>query len=174
MPALRPSASRSKSCAPRRPTLPQLATVQWSFVAELESGDRTHAVGEFRKSVQDISATLEGAAALQRFNTRDALGALAMLDKLQASRKRDIARAANIDWRKSYVGLPERRLIAWEHVSLCEALRFGCCATQSCVLMRLSRRCCTCKVESRMWGWWCAVHIANQAGRAMCWMRCCG
>ncbi len=77
----------------------QLATAQRSFVAALESRDRAYAqaVGVFRKTVQDIAATAEGVAALQRFNAGDELGALAILDKLQASRDQAIAQAANIE-----------------------------------------------------------------------------
>jgi tetratricopeptide (TPR) repeat protein len=62
----------------------------------LSERDRTYAqeIAVFRKAVQDIAATPEGAAALARFNAGDEVGALAVLDKLRAAR--DAARQKEV------------------------------------------------------------------------------
>ncbi|MGB7991894.1 MAG: hypothetical protein WCF44_21020, partial [Candidatus Methylophosphatis roskildensis] len=65
-----------------------LAEAQEAFVAALSARDRAYAeeIAIFRRSVQDIAASPEGAAALARFNAGDEIGALAVLDELRQAR----------------------------------------------------------------------------------------
>ncbi|TKB88622.1 MAG: hypothetical protein E8D41_14515 [Nitrospira sp.] len=64
-----------------------LTAAEEKYVAALASHDRAYAqeIAVFRKTVEDIAATPEGAAALARFNAGDELGALAILDDLRTA-----------------------------------------------------------------------------------------
>ena len=77
--------------------LAELAEAQETYVAALAARDRAYAaeIAVFRKSVQDIAATPQGAAALARFNSGDEVGALGVLDTLRAAR--DAARKKGAD-----------------------------------------------------------------------------
>jgi tetratricopeptide (TPR) repeat protein len=68
----------------------EMIAAQESFVAELAARDREYAaqIALFRNAVSDIAGTPEGAAALERFNAGDEIGALAILDKLRAANER--------------------------------------------------------------------------------------
>lgn len=74
-----------------------LTAAEENYVAALAARDRAYAqeIAVFRKAVEDIAATPEGAAALARFNAGDELGALAVLDELRAAR--DAARKKRAD-----------------------------------------------------------------------------
>ncbi|MGB7987829.1 MAG: hypothetical protein WCF44_00440, partial [Candidatus Methylophosphatis roskildensis] len=76
-----------------------LAEAQEAFVAALSARDRAyaHEIAAFRKAVQDIAATPEGAAALARFNAGDEVGALAILDALRNARDAARKKAAAIE-----------------------------------------------------------------------------
>jgi hypothetical protein len=67
------------------------------YVVALAARDRAYAqeIAVFRKAVEDIAATPQGAAALARFNAGDDLGALTVLDNLRAAR--DAARQKRAD-----------------------------------------------------------------------------
>ena len=74
----------------------QLAAREAAFVAELAARDQVYAeeIATLRRAVEDIAATPEGLAALERFNNGDEAGALAVLDQLRAAR--DLAAARRI------------------------------------------------------------------------------
>src|SRR5215831_3797841 len=74
-----------------------LTAAEEKYVAALAQRDRAYAqeIAVFRKTVEDIAATPEGAAALARFNAGDEIGALAVLDNLRAAR--DAARQKRAD-----------------------------------------------------------------------------
>ena len=65
-----------------------LTAAEEQYVAALAARDRAYAqeIAVFRKAVEDIAATPEGAAALARFNAGDEPGALAVLDHLRTAR----------------------------------------------------------------------------------------
>ena len=96
------SARRSRSCAAKcapamrdaRPTSP---LQRRRYVAALAARDRAYAqeIAVFRKAVEDIAATPQGAVALARFNAGDEIGALTVLDNLRAAR--DAARQKRAD-----------------------------------------------------------------------------
>ena len=75
-----------------------LAAAQEQFVAALGARDRAYAeeIAVFRKAVEDIAATPQGAAALARFNAGDEIGALAVLDELLAARDKARQKRADI------------------------------------------------------------------------------
>ena len=75
----------------------ELAEAQETYVAALAARDRAYAteIAVFRKSVKDIAATPQGAAALARFNADDEVGALAVLRALRAAH--DAARKKGAD-----------------------------------------------------------------------------
>jgi tetratricopeptide (TPR) repeat protein len=66
----------------------ELALAEEKYVAELAERDRAYGeeIAVFRASVQDIASTPEAAAALERFNAGDEVGALAILDDLTKAR----------------------------------------------------------------------------------------
>ena len=74
-----------------------LTAAQEAYVTALAKRDRAYAqeIAVFRKAVEDIAATPEGAAALARFNAGDEIGALAILDELRKAR--DAARQKRAD-----------------------------------------------------------------------------
>ncbi|MEP3340680.1 MAG: tetratricopeptide repeat protein [Hyphomicrobiales bacterium] len=86
-----------------------LAVQQAQFVEDLETRDRVYAeeIATYRQAVEDIAATPEGLAALERFNAGEEAEALAILDSLRAVR--DLAAARRISqlaldaWRRSKV-----------------------------------------------------------------------
>jgi tetratricopeptide (TPR) repeat protein len=63
----------------------QMAAAQEAFVQELATKDRQYAVqlSLFRTAVTDIASTARGAAALERFNAGDEVGAIDILDQLR-------------------------------------------------------------------------------------------
>lgn len=71
----------------------ELAREQERFVAELAERDRVYAeeIATYCRVVEDIAATPEGLAALERFNAGQEAEALAILDRLRAAR--DLAAA---------------------------------------------------------------------------------
>jgi len=75
----------------------ELTDAEEKYVAELAARDRAYAqeIAVFRKAVEDIAATPEGAAALARFNAGDEPGAITVLDQLRAAR--DEARKKRAD-----------------------------------------------------------------------------
>jgi len=75
----------------------ELTAAEERYVAELAARDRAYAleIAVFRKAVEDIAATPEGAAALARFNAGDEPGALTVLDQLRAAH--DAARKKRAD-----------------------------------------------------------------------------
>ena len=75
----------------------ELTAAEEKYVAALAERDRAYAqeIAVFRKAVEDIAATPEGAAALARFNAGDEIGALTVLDNLRAAR--DAARQKRAD-----------------------------------------------------------------------------
>jgi len=75
----------------------ELTAAEEKYVAALAARDRAYAqeIAVFRKAVEDIAATPQGAAALARFNAGDEIGALAILDNLRAAR--DAARKKRAD-----------------------------------------------------------------------------
>lgn len=68
-------------------------------MAELVARDRAYAeeIAVFRKAVEDIAATPQGAAALARFNAGDEIGALAVLNELRAARDKARQKRADIE-----------------------------------------------------------------------------
>jgi len=64
-----------------------LAAAEEGFVAQLAEKDRVYAeaIAAFRGAVTDVAATPQGATALARYNAGDQVGALDILDKLQAA-----------------------------------------------------------------------------------------
>ena len=76
-----------------------LAEAQESYIAALAARDRGYAaeIAVFRKSVQDIAATPQGAAALARFNSGDEVGALGVLDALRAANDAARKKGAGIE-----------------------------------------------------------------------------
>ena len=76
----------------------QLVATQKDFVAELAAKDREYAeqIAIFRGAVSDIASTPEGLAALARYNAGDQVGALAILDKLQAADEAARQRATDV------------------------------------------------------------------------------
>lgn len=76
-----------------------LTVAEEKYVAALASRDRAYAqeIAVFRKAVEDIAATPEGAAALARFNAGDEIGALAVLDDLRAARNAARKKRAEIE-----------------------------------------------------------------------------
>ena len=77
----------------------QLTASQETYVTELAARDRAYSreIAVFRKAVEDISATAEGAAALARFNAGDEPGALAILDDLRRARDAGRKKRADIE-----------------------------------------------------------------------------
>src|SRR5262249_29459117 len=75
----------------------ELTAAEGTHVAALRERDRAYAqeIAVFRKAVEDIAATPQGAAALARFNAGDEIGALTVLDNLRAAR--DAARQKRAD-----------------------------------------------------------------------------
>ncbi len=75
----------------------ELTAAEEKYVAELAARDRIYAqeIAVFRKAVEDIAATPEGAVALARFNAGDEPGALLVLDQLRAAH--DAARKKRVD-----------------------------------------------------------------------------
>ena len=75
----------------------ELTAAEEKYVAALAERDRAYAqeIAVFRKAVEDIAATPQGAAALARFNAGDEIGALTVLDNLRAAR--DAARQKRAD-----------------------------------------------------------------------------
>lgn len=75
----------------------ELTAAEEKYVAELAARDRAYAqeIAVFRKAVEDIAATPEGAAALARFNAGDEPGAITVLDQLRAAH--DAARKKRVD-----------------------------------------------------------------------------
>lgn len=75
----------------------ELTAAEERYVAELAARDRAYAleIAVFRKAVEDIAATLEGTAALARFNAGDEPGALTVLDRSRAAH--DAARKKRAD-----------------------------------------------------------------------------
>src|SRR5262245_1659110 len=75
----------------------ELPAAEEKYVAALAERDRAYAqeIAVFRKAVEDIAATPEGAAALAGFNAGDEIGALTVLDNLRAAR--DAARKKRAD-----------------------------------------------------------------------------
>jgi hypothetical protein len=75
----------------------ELTAAEEKYVAALAERDRAYAqeIAVFRKAVEDIAATPQGATALARFNAGDEIGALAVLDNLRAAR--DAARQKRAD-----------------------------------------------------------------------------
>jgi tetratricopeptide (TPR) repeat protein len=74
-----------------------LTAAEEKYVAALAARDRAYAqeIAVFRKAVENIAATPEGATALARFNAGDEIGALKVLDNLRAAR--DAARKKRAD-----------------------------------------------------------------------------
>lgn len=74
-----------------------LTAAEEKYVAALAARDRVYAqeIAVFRKAVEDIAATPEGAVALARFNAGDEPGALLVLDQLRAAH--DAARKKRVD-----------------------------------------------------------------------------
>jgi tetratricopeptide (TPR) repeat protein len=74
-----------------------LTAAEEKYVAALAERDRAYAqeIAVFRKAVENIAATPEGATALARFNAGDEIGALMVLDTLRAAR--DAARKKRAD-----------------------------------------------------------------------------
>src|SRR6201996_5132875 len=68
----------------------EMATAQEAFVQSLAQKDRQYAVqlSLFRTVVTDIASTPQGAAALERFNAGDEVGAIDILDRLRATNER--------------------------------------------------------------------------------------
>lgn len=64
-----------------------LARAQKTFVAELAKRDRAfaEAIAQYRATVVDIAATPEGAAALAEYNAGNEVGAIAILDRINAA-----------------------------------------------------------------------------------------
>ena len=75
----------------------ELTAAEEKYVAALAQRDRAYGqeIAVFRKAVEDIAATPQGAAALARFNAGDEIGALTVLDNLRAAR--DAARQKRAD-----------------------------------------------------------------------------
>jgi tetratricopeptide (TPR) repeat protein len=75
----------------------ELTAAEEKYVAELAARDRAyaHEIAVFRKAVEDIAATPEGAEPLARFNAGDEPGTLTVLDQLRAAR--DEAREKRAD-----------------------------------------------------------------------------
>ena len=76
-----------------------MVAAQESFVAELAANDRAFAetIAVFRGAVTDIASTPPGAAALERFNNGDEVGALAILDRLRAANDRMRQKRADVE-----------------------------------------------------------------------------
>lgn len=76
-----------------------LTAAEERYVAALAARDRAYAqeIAVFRKAVEDIAATPEGAAALAQFNAGDEPGALAILDQLRAAHDAARQKRANIE-----------------------------------------------------------------------------
>jgi tetratricopeptide (TPR) repeat protein len=76
-----------------------LVAAQEEYVTALAASDRAFAqeIGVFRRAVEDIAATPEGAKALSQFNAGDELGALAILDRLRQARDTARKRRADIE-----------------------------------------------------------------------------
>jgi hypothetical protein len=76
-----------------------LTAAEEKYVAALAARDRTYAqeIAIFRKTVENIAATPDGAAALARFNAGDEGGALTILDDLRAARDVGRKKRADID-----------------------------------------------------------------------------
>lgn len=68
----------------------EITAAQEHFVQELAARDRAYAqeIAVFRNALTNIASTPEGARALQRFNSGDEVGALAILDVLRAAHDR--------------------------------------------------------------------------------------
>src|SRR5262249_48935093 len=77
----------------------ELTAAEEEYIAGLAERDRAYAqeIAVFRKAVEDIAATPEGAAALARFNAGDEIGALTVLDDLRAARDAARQKRANIE-----------------------------------------------------------------------------
>jgi tetratricopeptide (TPR) repeat protein len=77
----------------------QLVQAQEEYVAGLLARDRAFAqeIAVLREAVRSIAATPEGAAALARYNSGDAAGALAVLDQLVDARERARQARANVE-----------------------------------------------------------------------------
>jgi tetratricopeptide (TPR) repeat protein len=86
----------------------ELIAAREALVADLAARDRAYAdeIAVFRREVTAIASTLEGAAALARYNAGDRVGAIAVLDRL--IRARDAARQT----RAAIEGAAERRQVA--------------------------------------------------------------
>jgi tetratricopeptide (TPR) repeat protein len=87
---------RSASADARRAQA-ALAAAQDEFVQRLAARDHAYAqeIAVFRRAVEDVAATEEGAAALARFNAGDELGAVSILDDMRHAR--DAARRKGAD-----------------------------------------------------------------------------
>ena len=87
----------------------RLAAEQQRFVDELAERDQFYAdeIATYRRAVEDIAATPEGLAALERFNAGEEAEALEILDLLRTARDlaaaRRIAQLALDAWRRSKV-----------------------------------------------------------------------
>lgn len=82
----------------------ELTAAEEQYVAALAERDRVYAqeIAVFRKAVEDIAATPEGATALARFNAGDEPGALLVLDQLRAAH--DAARKKRADLESAVEG----------------------------------------------------------------------
>jgi tetratricopeptide (TPR) repeat protein len=82
----------------------ELARAQEGFVAELAARDRAYAreIAVFRRTVEDIAATPEGAEALRVYNAGEEVKALGMLRQLSDARRRAREVRNNIETAADY------------------------------------------------------------------------
>ncbi len=88
-----------RESASRRRLESEIAGAQERYVLQLAERDRAYGqeIAVFRRAVQDIASTPEGAAALRQYNAGDEVGALAVLDRLVDARERARQVRANIE-----------------------------------------------------------------------------